>query len=79
MTINKGYYVADCTSEQMPMSRKDAGTFYLPVNIRETDEGYEYEEYRFNLPITYDFPAEILEYMAESLDEYRKELEKKGE
>lgn len=79
MTIENGYYVADCTSKKVPVSKKDADTFYLPVNIRKNEDGmYEYEEYRFNMPIDYKFPSEILEYMAESLDEYRKSLEEVG-
>lgn len=79
MTINNGYYIADCTSKKVPISKKDGNTFYLPVNIRKNEQGmYEYEEYRFNIPIDYKFPVEILEYMAESLDEYRKSLEEVG-
>lgn len=72
MRIENGYYVAECTSEQLPVSRKNANTFYLPVNIQHNGEVYEYEEYRFNLPVDYNFPAEILEYMANELDECRK-------
>lgn len=79
MTINNGYYIADCTSKKIPISKKDGNTFYLPVNIRKNGQDlYEYEEYRFNIPIDYKFPVEILEYMAESLDEYRKSLEEVG-
>lgn len=79
MTINNGYYIADCTSKKIPISKKDGNTFYLPVNIRKNEQDlYEYEEYRFNIPIDYKFPVEILEYMAESLDEYRKSLEEVG-
>lgn len=79
MKIENGYYVADCTSKQIPASRKDAETFYLPINIRKVDdETYEYEEYRFNLPTNYSFPAELLEYMAKELDEYRKALQEVG-
>ena len=78
MTIENGYYVAECTSNVMPVSRKDADTFYLPINIVKTEEAYEYEEYRFNLPVTYPFPVELLEYMAQELDEYRKALDEVG-
>lgn len=78
MTIENGYYVAECTSNSIPVSRKDADTFYLPINITKTESGYEYEEYRFNLPVTYPFSSEILEYMANELDEYRKSLEEVG-
>lgn len=79
MTIENGYYVSDCTSKKVPVSRKDADTFYLPINVKRNSLGiYEYEEYRFNLPITYQFPAEILEYMAVSLDDYRQALEEVG-
>lgn len=78
MTIENGYYVAECTSNSVPVSRRDADTFYLPINIAKTESGYEYEEYRFNLPVTYPFPSEILEYMANELDEYRKSLEEVG-
>lgn len=79
MTINDGYYIAECESDKLPVSHKDADTFYLPINIKKKDEGgYKYNEYRFNIPIDYTFPSEILEYMAESLDEYRKSLEEVG-
>lgn len=78
MKIENGYYVADCTSEQMPVSRKDAETFYLPVNIQKADGYYEYEEYRLNLPVDYKFPVEIVEHMANKLDEYRKMLQEAG-
>lgn len=78
MTIQNGYYVAERTSNSVPVSKKDADTFYLPINIVKTDSGYEYEEYRFNLPVTYPFPPEILEYMANELDEYRKSIEEVG-
>ena len=79
MTIENGYYIAECTSEQVPASRKDAGTFYLPVGVQQNEEGiYEYQEYRFNLPINYEIPPELLEHMAEELDEYRKSLQEVG-
>lgn len=80
MTIENGYYVADCTSVSIPVARKNGNTFYLPINIsKDEDTGiYEYEEYRFNLPINYQFPLELLEYMAYSLDEYRKALQDVG-
>lgn len=77
MTIKEGYYVADCTSTLPPVSRKDSETFYLPVNaVQAADGTYEYEEYRFNLPVDYPFPVEILEYMANKLDEYRLAVER---
>ncbi len=76
MTIENGYYVAECMSDSLPVSKLEGDTFYLPININQTEDGkYEYEEYRFNLPITYTFPKEILEYMAKALDEYRIKLE----
>lgn len=79
MTIENGYYIAECTSEQVPVSRKDAGTFYLPVGVQQNEEGiYEYQEYRFNLPINYEIPPELLEHMADELDEYRKSLQEVG-
>lgn len=80
MTIETGYYVADCTSADLPAFRKDADTFYLPANIAQNAETgiYEYEEYRFNLPITYAIPAELLEYLAVTTDEYRRSLQELG-
>lgn len=80
MTIENGYYIAECMSDTLPVSRIETDTFYLPVNIQKNEkEGkYTYEEYRFNLPINYKFPSEILEYMARSLDEYRLSLEEVG-
>ena len=78
MTIHGGYYVADCTSAQMPVAHKDADTFYLPINIQGSDGRYSYEEYRFNLPVTYPIPVELLEYLANTLDEYRNALKEVG-
>lgn len=79
MTIENGYYVAECMSNILPVSRMEVDTFYLPINIqKKEDNNYYYEEYRFNLPITYKFPKEILEYMAKTLDEYRLSLEEVG-
>ena len=80
MTIENGYYIAECMSDTLPVSRMETDTFYLPVNIQKNEkEGkYTYEEYRFNLPVNYKFPSEILEYMARSLDEYRLSLEEVG-
>lgn len=79
MTIENGYYIAECTSEQPPASRKDSGTFYLPFGIQQNEEGvYEYQEYRFNLPINYEIPIELIEIMEEELDEYRKSLQEVG-
>lgn len=78
MKIESGYYVADCTSGQMPVFRRDAETFFLPVNIRKNEDVYEYEEYRFNLPMNYKFPEELLEHMANTLDKQRKMLQEAG-
>ena len=78
MTINGGYYVADCARAQMPVAHKDADTFYLPINIQGSDGQYSYEEYRFNLPVNYPIPPELLEYLANTLDEYRAALKEVG-
>lgn len=79
MTIKNGYYVADCTSEVLPVSHANGNTFYLPINVVKNDENiYEFEEYRFNIPINYSFPKEILVYMAVELDNYRKALQEVG-
>lgn len=78
MNIEKGYYIAKCASNKMPFSRKDANTFYLPFNIREKDGGYEFDEYRFNLPVNYDISMTIIELMAEELDDCRKALAELG-
>lgn len=80
MTINDGYYIAECTSSKVPVSKKDAETFYLPIDIVNNPETglYEFKEYRFNLPVNYGFPTELLEYMANELDEYRKALQEVG-
>lgn len=79
MTIENGYYISERTSEKTPTSYKDANTFYLPVNIEELDDGtYKFTEYRFNIPIDYKLPSEIVEGLAHELDEYRRALEEVG-
>lgn len=79
MTIEKGYYVSDRASTTMPEAKRDQDTFYLPINVVKNEDGiYEYQEYRFNLPISYDFPSDILEKMATTLDEYRRALKEVG-
>lgn len=79
MTIENGYYISERTSEKMPTSYKDANTFYLPVDIVKLDDGtYQFNEYRFNIPIDYKLPTDIIEYLAVELDEYRKALEEVG-
>lgn len=78
MTIENGYYVANCTSLRVPVSHKDMGTFYLPIDVKKVNDEFEYKEYRFNLPITYPIPIEVVEYMAHELDEYRKALKEVG-
>lgn len=78
MTIENGYYIAECTSTRLPYAHKDLDTFYLPIDVEKTDEGYKYKEYRFNLPITENIPQDLIEYMANELDEYRKSLAEVG-
>ena len=79
MTIPNNWYISDCTSEVYPTSKMDAGTFYLPVNIRyqEEDKTYIYQEYRFTMPINYDVPAEVSDALAEQLDIYSKQFGKR--
>ena len=79
MTIEDGYYIADCTSDSLPFARKNLNTFYLPVDVVKTEDNkYSYKEYRFNVPVDYKIPQEIIEYLAKELDEYRKCLEEVG-
>lgn len=79
MTINEGYYISERTSSNIPVAKKDLNTFYLPVNVEKTDDGiYQYQEYRFNLPITCNIPSDVIEYLAYELDRYRKSLEEVG-
>ena len=69
MTINEGYYVSERTSSNIPVAKKDLNTFYLPVNVEKNEDGmYQYQEYRFNLPIDYNIPSDIIEYLAYELD-----------
>ena len=79
MTIPNNWYVSDCTSEVYPTSKMDAGTFYLPVNIRyqEEDKTYIYQEYRFTMPIDYEIPSEISDALANELDVYSKQFGKR--
>lgn len=79
MTIPNNWYISDCTSEVYPTSKMDAGTFYLPVNIRyqEEDKTYIYQEYRFTMPINYEVPSEISDALANELDVYSKQFGKR--
>ena len=75
MTIENGYYIAECTSDNMPISHKNVDTFYLPFDITKLEDGtYSFKEYRFNIPVNYNFPTEIIEYLALELDRYRKSI-----
>ena len=79
MTIEDGYYIADCTSDCLPFARKNLNTFYLPIDVAKTEDNkYTYKEYRFNIPINYEIPQEVIEYLAKELDGYRKCLEEVG-
>lgn len=78
MNIENGFYISKCASNKMPFSRKDGNTFYLPFNIRGKEGGYEFDEYRFNLPITYEISLSIIELMAEELDDCRRALAELG-
>lgn len=80
MTIENGYYVAYCTSKEAPTARKNADTFYLPVDVKEGSDGYEYKEYRIDLNADMQLiPTSIILNMAAELDNYRKAVEKIGE
>lgn len=78
MTIENGYYIAECTSAVLPHARKDLDTFYLPFDVEKTEDGYSFKEYRFNLPISDKIPLNVIEYLANELDEYRKSLMEVG-
>lgn len=83
MTIDGHWYMADCTSLREPTPFMDGDTFYLPIDITYSQENelYSYKEYRFNLPINYNVPDEILEELSYSLDEFSgkaKSLEKEN-
>ncbi len=68
MTIKNGWYISKCTSENEPVSRLDAGTFYLPVDIKQEENGcYSYKEYRFNIPVNYDMPREVYGLLCNAL------------
>ena len=79
MTIPNNWYIADCSSMVYPTSKMDAGTFYLPVNIRyqEEDKTYIYQEYRFTMPINYEVPADVSDALANELDMYSKQFGKR--
>ena len=71
MTIKNGWYIAECTSDNEPISRLDAGTFYLPVDVKQIEAenggGYRYKEYRFNIPVDYDMPREVYGLLCNAL------------
>lgn len=75
LTIDSGFYIAECISNEYPMARQNANTFYLPINIvKELDGTYAYKEYRFNLPINYQMPWEdILTHMTQMCSHCRHE------
>lgn len=79
MTIPNNWYIADCTSGIYPYSHMEEGTFYLPINVtaNEEDNLYHYQEYRFTMPIDYEFPSEISDALANELDVYSKQFGKR--
>lgn len=79
MTITDGYYIAHCTSIDTPLAHRDNDTFYFPIDVKTTSNGYEYKEYRIDLNADMTkIPTEIILYLAKELDYYRKAIEKIG-
>lgn len=69
MTIKGGYYISERTEVvSEPVSKLDAGTFYLPVDVKQEENGsYSYKEYRFNIPVDYDMPREVYGLLCNAL------------
>lgn len=69
MTIKNGWYISERTeATNEPVSRLDAGTFYLPVDIKQEENGsYSYKEYRFNIPVDYEMPREVYGLLCSAL------------
>ncbi|MFR5739607.1 MAG: hypothetical protein ACLUEC_10555 [Coprococcus sp.] len=72
MLIKDGYYVSERISKEFPVSKIDGNTLYMPFNVTETEEGYEFEEYRINLPIKSDIDTEILKKIVESVPDMQR-------
>lgn len=72
MLIRDGYYISQRTSKEFPISKIDSDTLYLPINIAEIEEGYEFEEYRINLPIKENIDSEILKKIIEEVPDTQK-------
>lgn len=64
MFIQQGWYISHCTSSEIPKTRQDEETIYIPQNVVLKNGIYQYDEYRFNLPIDYDLPTEAAELLA---------------
>lgn len=65
MLIPQGWYKAECSSIEFPKARIDEdSTFFLPFDIQVKEGIYSYFEYRFNLPVTYQLPSEVIEQLS---------------
>lgn len=76
MLIKDGYYISRRTSKDYPVSRVDVDTLYLPFDIRKTEGGYKFEEYRINLPIEKDIDPEIMKKVIEIVPDTSKVVDK---
>lgn len=59
MFINNGYYICKREASRLPIPYIEANTLYLPFNVNNNNNGYEFDEYRINLPMD-NLPNETL-------------------
>ena len=78
--MNESYYISERTSYEAPMAHRDADTFYLPVNVRQENGTYQFDEYRIDMKKDMQsIPTEIIVRMAENLNCYQKVMNQLGE
>lgn len=76
MLIKDDYYVSKRVSKEFPVLKINGDTLYLPFNVIEKEEGYEFEEHRINLPIKGNIDAEILKEIVESVPDIQKMVDR---
>lgn len=78
--MKENYYISERTSIEAPMAHKNADIFYLPINVMREKGMYKFNEYRIDTKKEIqNMPTEVVVQLAESLNEYRKILEKLGD
>lgn len=70
MTLNDNYYISDRRSLKYPVPHQEAGTLFIPTDIKEENGMYIFQEYRMSIPVNYVVPQDATDAMAKSIAEF---------